>query len=71
MFVQEGLRSACPDGLFNAHKLIEAGVPVTGTRYHGTIHDFVMLNPIATTPAARGAIEQASHMLKTTLTDSK
>ena len=47
-----------------AHKLIEAGVPVTGLRYHGTIHDFVMLSPITNTPAVRGAIEQASHMLK-------
>jgi acetyl esterase len=33
------------EGEAYAHKLIEAGVPVTGLRYHGTIHDFVMLNP--------------------------
>jgi len=26
-----------------AHKLMEAGVIVTAVRYHGTIHDFVML----------------------------
>jgi hypothetical protein len=26
-------------------------------------HDFVMLNPLADTPATRGAIEQASQML--------
>ena len=52
------------EGEAYAHKLIEAGVPVTGLRYHGTIHDFVMLNPIANTPAARGAIEQASNILK-------
>jgi acetyl esterase len=55
----------------NTHKLIEAGVPVTGIRYHGTIHDFVMLNSITNTPAARGAIEQASHMLKKVLSDNK
>jgi acetyl esterase len=52
------------EGEAYAHKLIEAGVPVTGLRYHGTIHDFVMLNPITDTPAVRGAIEQAFHMLK-------
>ena len=52
------------EGEAYAHKLIEAGVPVTGLRYHGTIHDFVMLNPIANTPTARGTIEQASNILK-------
>jgi acetyl esterase len=52
------------EGEAYAHKLIEAEVPVTGLRYHGTIHDFVMLNPITDTPAVRGAIEQAFHMLK-------
>lgn len=51
------------EGEAYAHKLIEAGVPVTGLRYHGTIHDFVMLNPLADTPATRGAIEQSSQML--------
>lgn len=51
------------EGEAYAHKLIEAGVPVTGLRYHGTIHDFVMLNPLADTPATRGAIAQASQML--------
>jgi acetyl esterase len=39
------------------HRLIEGGVPVTGLRYHGTIHDFVMLNPITETPTVQGAIE--------------
>jgi acetyl esterase len=54
------------EGEAYAHKLMEAGVPVRAVRYHGTIHDFVMLNPITNTPAARGAIEQASDMLKKT-----
>jgi acetyl esterase len=58
------------EGEAYVHKLIEAGVPVTGLRYHGTIHDFVMLNPITETPAARGAIEQASQMLKKILSAS-
>ena len=52
-----------------AHKLMEAGVVVTAVRYHGTIHDFVMLNPITKTPAARAAVEQASQMLKKVLHD--
>lgn len=59
------------EGEAYAHKLIDAGVPVTAVRYHGTIHDFVMLNPITDSPPVRGAIEQASHMLKNILSDSK
>ena len=59
------------EGEAYAHKLIDAGVPVTGVRYHGTIHDFVMLNPITDTPPARGAIEHASQVLKKILWDSK
>ena len=52
-----------------AHKLMEAGVVVTAVRYHGTIHDFVMLIPITKTPAAKTAVEQASQMLKKVLHD--
>jgi acetyl esterase len=58
------------EGEAYAHKLIEAGVPVTGVRYHGTIHDFVMLNPITNTPAPRGAIGQASQVLKEVLREA-
>ena len=36
----------------------------TCTRYVGTIHDFVMLNALADTPAARGAIGQANAALR-------
>ena len=43
---------------------MQAGVTTTATRYLGTIHDFVMLNPITDTPAARDAIDQASQILK-------
>ena len=57
------------EGEAYAHKLMEAGVVVTAVRYHGTIHDFVMLNPITKTPAARAAVEQASQMLKKVLYD--
>ncbi len=52
------------EGEAYAHKLMKAGVPTTATRYLGTIHDFVMLNPITDTPASRGAIDQAAHTLK-------
>ena len=40
------------EGEAYAHKLMGAGVQVTAVRYHGTIHDFVMLNALSDTPAA-------------------
>jgi acetyl esterase len=46
-----------------ATKLREAGVRVTAARFQGTIHDFVMLNALATT-AARGAIALATAWLR-------
>lgn len=49
-------------------KLLEADVPVTAVRYHGTIHDFVMLNVITDDPAPRAAIDQASFTLNRILT---
>ena len=49
----------------------KAGVSVTATRYLGTIHDFMMLNAIADTPAVRGAIDQASEMLKKALSSAQ
>ncbi|MCE9626091.1 MAG: alpha/beta hydrolase [Deltaproteobacteria bacterium] len=52
------------EGEAYAHKLIEAGVPVTAVRFHGTIHDFVLLNVLAETPAARGAISMACDHLR-------
>jgi acetyl esterase len=55
------------EGEAYAHKLMQAGVPVTATRYLGTIHDFMMLNVISDTPAVRGAIDQASEFLKKAL----
>jgi acetyl esterase len=47
-----------------AHKLQQAEVPVTAMRALGTIHDFVMLNALAETPATRGAIALASALLR-------
>jgi len=43
-------------------------VPVTQVRHAGTIHDFVLLNPITQTPAPRAAISQAASYLRTALT---
>jgi acetyl esterase len=50
-----------------AAKLGQAGVNVTAVRYHGTIHDFAMLNPLADTPATRGAVQQAVTILREAL----
>lgn len=50
-----------------AKKLMQAGVEVTATRYIGTIHDFVMLNPIEDTLATRSAISQVISALKKVL----
>jgi acetyl esterase len=55
------------EGEAYAVKLAQAGARVTTVRYNGTIHDFAMLNPLADTPAARGAIAQAIAALKTAL----
>ena len=49
------------------HQLAQAGVPVTRVRYGGTIHDFVLLNPITGTPAPRAAIAQAAGYLRSAL----
>jgi acetyl esterase len=54
----------CAEGEAYARKLSQAGVRVTQVRYGGTIHDFVMLNPITNTPAPRAAISQAGAFLR-------
>ncbi len=46
-----------------AHRLTQAKVPVTAMRALGTIHDFAMLNPLAKTPPARGAIALANQFI--------
>jgi len=51
------------EGEAYAKKLIEAGVSVTAVRFLGTIHDFILLNPIADTPAPRAAITLANTYL--------
>jgi acetyl esterase/lipase len=52
------------EGEAYAAKLRQAGVPVVEVRYQGIIHDFVMLNALADTNAARAAIAQASAFLR-------
>ena len=55
------------EGEAYAHKLMEAGVPVASVRYLGTIHDFMMLNALANTPAAEEAISQAASIINKVL----
>jgi acetyl esterase len=50
-----------------AGKLREAGVPVTSVRFQGIIHDFLMLNALAHTQAARGAMTLAIGTLRQAL----
>ena len=47
-----------------ASRLREAGVPVTAVRFQATIHDFVMLNALAATPAAEAALILATGVLR-------
>jgi acetyl esterase len=47
------------EGEAYAAKLGTAGVRVTSVRFNQTVHDFAMLNPLADTPATRGAIRLA------------
>lgn len=53
------------EGEAYGRKLIEAGVRTTLVRYDGTIHDFMMLNPLRSSAASTAAIEQAIHVLRT------
>lgn len=55
------------EGEAYADKMMQAGVSVTAVRYLGAIHDFVMLNPISDTPAARSAIQLANSTLRKAL----
>jgi acetyl esterase len=52
------------EGEAYANRLREAGVRVTAVRFQGTIHDFVMLNALANTEAARGAMTLATAWLR-------
>lgn len=56
------------EGEAYARNLTAAGVPTTSVRYNGTIHDFLMLNPLRGTAATVAALEQATHVLRKALT---
>ena len=57
------------EGEAYADKLRDAGVPVDAERFQAIIHDFVMLNALADTNAARTAITLATDTLRTVLSD--
>jgi acetyl esterase len=50
-----------------SRKLDKAGVKVTSTRYNGMIHDWGLLNPLATVPATQSAMLQAAAEIKKAL----
>ncbi len=57
------------EGEAYAAKLRSAGVPVTAVRYQGTIHDFVMVNSLRDTHAAKAATAQGGQFLYAALHD--
>jgi acetyl esterase len=52
------------EGEAYARRLTQAGVPTTSVRYNGTLHDFMMLNPVRGTRASTAAVEQAIRVLR-------
>jgi acetyl esterase/lipase len=56
------------EGEAYSRKLREAGVEVSATRYEGVVHDFVMVNDLRGTNAARAATTQAIGFLREALT---
>jgi acetyl esterase len=55
------------EGEAYARRLTEAGVPTTSVRYNGTVHDFMMLDPVRDTAATTAALAQAIAVLRTVL----
>lgn len=52
------------EGEAYGRKLAQAGVEVTSLRLNGTVHDFMMLNPLAGTPSVRAAVGQSIGYLR-------
>jgi acetyl esterase len=52
------------EGEAYGRKLDEAGITVTAVRYNGMIHDFGLLNGLATEPAVRSLFRHAAAELK-------
>ena len=55
------------EGEAYARKMDEAGVPVTLIRVAGMIHDYGLLNPLATVPAVQSALRYAANEIKNAL----
>jgi acetyl esterase len=55
------------EGEAYGRRLTAAGVRVTSARYNGTLHDFMMLNPLRGTAATTAAVEQAIHVIRKAL----
>ncbi|KOV64990.1 alpha/beta hydrolase [Streptomyces sp. MMG1121] len=55
------------EGEAYAAKLRAAGVPVTTVRYDGIVHDFMMINSLRRSKAARAAVDQAISVLRDAL----
>jgi acetyl esterase len=55
------------EGEAYAAKLRQAGVPVTAVRYQGIVHDFVMVNAMRDTHAAKAATAQGGEFLHAAL----
>jgi acetyl esterase/lipase len=55
------------EGEAYARRLAQAGVRTTSVRYNGTIHDFLMLNPLRGTAATSSALEHAVQVLRRAL----
>jgi len=55
------------EGEAYAAKLRSAGVPITAVRYQGIIHDFVMVNALRDTHAAKAATAQGGEFLRAAL----
>jgi acetyl esterase len=55
------------EGEAYAAKLRAAGVPVTAVRFQGIIHDFVMVNAMRDTHAARAATAMGGDFLRDAL----
>lgn len=52
------------EGVAYAHKLDEAGVPTTLVEYSTTIHDWGLLNPLATVPGTQESMIHAASFIK-------
>ncbi|WP_415939874.1 alpha/beta hydrolase [Streptomyces sp. 039-1] len=55
------------EGEAYARRLTSAGVATTSVRYNGTVHDFMVLNPLRSTRATTAAIGQAISTLRSVL----